>query len=104
MPGRQAGKFYLHPVDGEYALGRIPGSFTEDGGTGDNFNQHDLTLRAADYFYQARKPREDWKKLEDLDAQLAEFDLRCAAGDFDTAADVLIEIILTIFLPGDIIA
>ncbi len=44
---------------------------------------------AADYFAQARKPRAEWKKLDDLAAQLAEFDLRCAAGDYDTAADVL---------------
>src|SRR6185436_9349087 len=55
------------------------------------FTQHDLTLRAADYFVQARKPREEWKKLDDLSAQLAEFDLRCSAGDYDTAASVLTE-------------
>jgi len=48
-----------------------------------------LTFRAADYFRQARKPRAEWKKLEDLSAQLAEFDLRCAAGDYDSAASVL---------------
>ncbi len=51
-----------------------------------------LIFRAADYFAQARKPREEWKKLDDLAAQLAEFDLRCAAGDYDTAASVLLEI------------
>ena len=56
------------------------------------FNQHELITRAADYFAQARKPREEWKKLDDLAAQLAEFDLRCAAGDYDTAASVLIDI------------
>jgi tetratricopeptide (TPR) repeat protein len=53
------------------------------------FTKHDLVSRAADYFAQARKPRAEWKKLEDLSAQLAEFDLRCAAGDYDTAASVL---------------
>jgi tetratricopeptide (TPR) repeat protein len=58
----------------------------------DAFTQHDLTSRAADYFRQARKPRAEWKKLDDLAAQLAEFDLRCAAGDYDTAASVLLEI------------
>ena len=41
---------------------------------------------------QARKPRAEWKKLDDLAAQLAEFDLRCAAGDYDTAASVLTDI------------
>ena len=51
-----------------------------------------LESRAANYFYQARKPRSEWKKLEDLSAQLAEFDHRCAGGDYDNAAIVLLEI------------
>ena len=58
----------------------------------DAFAQHDLTIRAADYFAQARKPRVEWKKLDDLTAQLAEFELRCEAGDYDTAASVLTDI------------
>ncbi|MEO8358150.1 MAG: tetratricopeptide repeat protein [Chloroflexota bacterium] len=51
-----------------------------------------MTRRAADYFKKARKPRSEWKKLDDLTAQLAEFDLRCVAGDYDTAGVVLTEI------------
>jgi tetratricopeptide (TPR) repeat protein len=51
-----------------------------------------LTHRAADYFVQARKPWTEWKELDDLNAQLAEFDLRCASGDYNTAAYVLSEI------------
>ena len=51
-----------------------------------------LLHRAADYFKQARKPRADWKTLDDLAPQLAEFDLRCAVGEYDTAADVLTDI------------
>jgi tetratricopeptide (TPR) repeat protein len=54
------------------------------------FTQHDLLNRAADYFAQARKPRAEWKKLDDLAAQLAEFELRCDAGNYDTAASVLL--------------
>jgi tetratricopeptide (TPR) repeat protein len=56
------------------------------------WTRYALTNRAADYFAQARKPRAEWKKLDDLSAQLAEFDLRCTAGDYDTAASVLLEI------------
>ena len=106
---REAGKFYLHPVDKEYAISRIPHGEEIKGedpktsifllpGTKLNhqkrnaFTQHGLLNRAADYFAQARKPRAEWKKLDDLNAQLAEFDLRCAAGDYDTAASVLTEI------------
>lgn len=97
---KESGRFYLHPVDREFAFGLIG-----DGKSGivnsdsrdlpiphSLFTQHDLTSRAADYFAQARKPRAEWKKLDDLSAQLAEFDLRCAAGDYDTAASVLFEI------------
>jgi tetratricopeptide (TPR) repeat protein len=127
---KESGKFYLHPVDREFAFGLIPfkelsttlkerhvdTKATQDNSlvvpplnlpslpislessnpwSGSRFKKyikHDLTLRAADYFAQARKPRAEWKKLDDLAAQLAEFDLRCAAGDYDTAANVLSEI------------
>jgi len=55
------------------------------------FTQQILLKRAANYYKKARKPRAEWKKLDDLAAQLAEFDLRCVAGDYDTAASVLRE-------------
>jgi tetratricopeptide (TPR) repeat protein len=119
---KESGRFYLHPVDREFAFGLVPEKdlTTKDTkGTKeepkavttlpkyedlfkssrslrasrfDAFTQHDLTSRAADFFAAARKPRAEWKKLEDLSAQLAEFELRCAAGDYDTAASVLLEI------------
>ena len=104
---REAGRYYLHPVDHDYAFGLITESREQRVENSDSpqttnpqslvsdhlsFTQHNLLTRAADYFAQARKPRAEWKKLDDLPAQLAEFDLRCAAGDYDTAASVLLEI------------
>jgi len=107
---KESGRFYLHPVDREFAFGLIPleelTAKTAKSAKKDlkkslrpsralrleSFSQHDLLSHAADYFAQARKPRAEWKKLDDLAAQLAEFDLRCAAGDYDTAANVLLEI------------
>ena len=93
---REAGRYYLHPADKEYAFGIIPLTPTPlptgRGARGRAFTQHDLLNRAADYFAQARRPRAEWKKLDDLAAQLAEFELRCEAGDYDTAASVLTEI------------
>ncbi len=106
---KESGRFYLHPVDREFAFGlienrdwRLEISDSNESQETDSqspisnyqspFTQYDLTSRAADYFRQARKPRAEWKKLDDLSAQLAEFDLRCAAGDYDTAASVLREI------------
>ncbi len=56
------------------------------------FSRFALQHRAAEWFKLARKPREAWKTLEDLAAQLAEFELRCAGEDYDTAAAVLLEI------------
>ncbi|MBE0680860.1 MAG: tetratricopeptide repeat protein [Anaerolineales bacterium] len=108
---REAGRYYLHPADKEYAFSLIsvgenreqkvvnsespePPTTNPQSLVSDNlpFTQHDLLNRAADYFAQARKPRAEWKKLDDLNAQLAEFELRCEAGDYDTAAGVLLEI------------
>jgi tetratricopeptide (TPR) repeat protein len=105
---REAGRYYLHPADKEYAFSliesreqRVENSESPEPPTTNlqspvsnnlSFTQHDLLNRAADYFAQARKPRAEWKKLDDLAAQLAEFELRCEAGDFDTAASVLLEI------------
>jgi tetratricopeptide (TPR) repeat protein len=103
---KESGRFYLHPVDREFAFGlienrdwRLEISDSDESQQTDYqspitnpqspFTQHDLTVRAADFFAAARKPRAEWKKLDDLSAQLAEFDLRCAAGDYDTAASVL---------------
>jgi len=101
---REAGRYYLHPADKEYAFSIIP---QKDLTTKEDkkesspslhasriiaFTQHELLSRAADFFAQTRKPRTEWKKLEDLSAQLAEFELRCEAGDYDAAADVLTDI------------
>jgi tetratricopeptide (TPR) repeat protein len=77
---REAGRYYLHPVDRAYALSReLPPPLT----------RHALLHRAAEYFRQARLPREHWKAIDDLAPLMAEFDLRCEAGDYDQAARVL---------------
>lgn len=90
---KERGRYYLHPVDLAYALARI-----DRGNEFDHriqpapFTQFALLHRAADYFQETRSPRETWKNLDDLAPQLAEFDLRYAAHDFETAATVLLEI------------
>jgi tetratricopeptide (TPR) repeat protein len=128
---REAGRYYLHPVDRAYALSRVPrGEVSDREDWSDDFvwiediddvfdteefeplldeeslamlssleeveappfTQYALLDRGADYFSQARLPRESWKTLEDLAPQLAEFELRCAGQDYDTAANVLLEI------------
>ena len=90
---RDAGRYYLHHVDRDYAVNRIPPGRCEDQdvepGT---FNLYALRARAAGYFEQTRTPRDSWRSLDDLGPQLAEFELRCANADYDTAAAILADI------------
>ena len=82
--------YYLHPIDREYARSQLPA-----GSPGDSpaaFTLTGLQARAADYYAQIRTPRESWRTLEDVRPQLAEFELRCDTGDYDTAAAVLDDI------------
>jgi tetratricopeptide (TPR) repeat protein len=123
---RDAGRYYLHQVDRDYALRRVPTGepagppqvgrrrVVQNGRRawrsawwrrrwarqrgGDrrdeppSFSHYALRGRAADYYQQTRTARETWRTLDDLAAQQAEFELRCQAGDFDTAAGVLLDI------------
>jgi tetratricopeptide (TPR) repeat protein len=88
-----AGRYYLHQVDRDYALGHIPpGQPGDQHGGPARFTRHALQDRAADYFEQTRTPRDSWRNLDDLTAQRAEFELRYANADYDTAAAVLDDI------------
>jgi tetratricopeptide (TPR) repeat protein len=92
---REAKRYFLHPADRDYALSRMhqgdSGKKIGQGARARTWDQHSLTLRAADYFVEVRKPRDKWINLDDLAAQLAEFELRCAADDYDGAGKVLVE-------------
>jgi tetratricopeptide (TPR) repeat protein len=90
---RDAGRYYLHQVDREYALGRIPqGQPADRDATDPPFTRYGLRHRGANYFQQTRKPRAAWQQLDDLTPQLAEFELRCQGDDHDTAAAMLLDI------------
>jgi tetratricopeptide (TPR) repeat protein len=82
-----AGRYYLHQIDRDYALGRIPkGEPTDRTAQIAPFTRFALLNRAADWFMQARKAKEAWRTLDDVAAQLSEFELRCAGEDYDGAA------------------
>jgi tetratricopeptide (TPR) repeat protein len=90
---RDAARYYLHQVDRDYALSRMGvGEPSDRHLDPPPFTQFALDGRAADYFEQTRTPRESWETLDDLAPQRAEFDLRCQAGDYDTAAEILLDI------------
>ncbi len=95
---REAGRYYLHPADREYVYSLIPegekelekvesklvpGQFIRKPRT--DFSHYGLLEHAADYFCEAQKPFGEWKKLDDIAANLAAFDLRCAAEDYGRA-------------------
>ncbi len=91
---KEAGAYYLHPVDGEYAGTRLP-----EGGAADlknvdtpPFTRYVLLRRGADFCRKMRLPRKEWKTISDIAPQLAEIDLRVKGRDYDTAAEVLIDI------------
>ncbi|MCI0694525.1 TIR domain-containing protein [candidate division KSB1 bacterium] len=91
---KEAGRYYLHPIDRAYAFGRVPKGEVLDRNEieAPKYTQFALLHRGAEYFKQARKPQEEWKTIEDLEPQLAEFELRFEGKDYDTAADILLEI------------
>ena len=91
---RGSARYSLHPVDRAYALEQIPGGQTSDRfeTAPPPFTRISLSHRAAEFFAESRKPREEWKSLDDLAPQLDEYDLRCEGQDYDTAAGVLLEI------------
>lgn len=90
---RDKGRYYLHQIDRDYALSRIPeGEPADREAEAPPYTRFALQHRAAEWFKQSRKPRETWKTLDDLAAQFSELELRYAGEDYDTAASVLLEI------------
>lgn len=91
---KEIGQYYLHPVDREYALSRVPEGEVADRDQQETppFTRFALLHRGANYFKQIRTPRETYKKIEDLEPQLAEIELSYRGQDYDRAARVLLEI------------
>ena len=89
--GGAEGRYYLHPIDRAYALAQVPSDSdsNSDDDTTAAWALPALSRRAADYFAEIRQPRANWKTLDDLQAQLDEFELRKQAGEWDEAARVL---------------
>ena len=90
---KQEGRYYLHPVDRDYALRRIPRGQPDDRTAEPAvYSQLALFHRGAEYFLAARPAPATWNSLDDLAMQLAEFHMRCNGEDFERAFDVLVTI------------
>lgn len=87
-------RYWLAPRVRSSAIHQIPrGEAADRSAKGSpRFTQYVLLQRAAEYFKQARLPEKSWKCLDDLAPQLAEFELRLAVEDYETAASVLLTI------------
>lgn len=89
----EMGKYYLHPVDLAYALSLVPTkSESSNGSPQPGYSQITLKRRASEYFHEISRPRTEWNTLADIEPQLSEFELRCAAGDFEIAFRLINEI------------
>ena len=92
---KEAANYYVHPFDRQYAISRLmPGEVSDRDSDEPRFTRYGLLHRAAEYFKQARSPRETGEALDDLEPRLAEFEFRCAGKDYEAAANVLLEISL----------
>ena len=61
----EAGRYYLHQVDRDYALSRLVEGEPDDREVEPPpLTRYALRHRAAEYFKETRKPRESWKTLE----------------------------------------
>ncbi|MHB8627386.1 MAG: serine/threonine-protein kinase [Aggregatilineales bacterium] len=90
---RALGTFALHPIDRAYCYEHIPTGTPDDKPVAQaipRYTRHALNWRAADFYRQARKPQDDWNTIEDVAAQLAEFEHLCEAEDYDSAAELAI--------------
>jgi len=81
---RVTGEYSLHSLDRGYAYSRLA-----EGDEPDAYTRRNLELRAADCYASIRKPASEWKTIEDLAPQLAEFEHRMRARDYDGACRVL---------------
>ena len=81
---RITGQYSLHPLDRDYAYRQLP-----DDEEAVTYNRRNLELRAADFYTSIRKPKSEWKTIDDLAPQLAEFEHRVCAGDYDGACRIL---------------
>jgi len=85
-------RYSLHPLDHDYAYDQLPddeGPVLSKVEGPEAYNRRNLELRAADFYASVRKPEIDWKTIDDLAPQLAEFEHRVRAGDCDGAFEVL---------------
>ncbi|MFC2037370.1 tetratricopeptide repeat protein [Chloroflexota bacterium] len=79
------GIYSLHPLDREHVYGQLRRSVDEP----DAYSQRNLELRAAGWYVKQYRPKDEWHTMEDLAPQLAGFEHRIRAEDYDNAGLLL---------------
>jgi tetratricopeptide (TPR) repeat protein len=77
-------EYSLHPLDREYAYCQLAEDWPKDG-----YSRRNLERRAADYYAGIRKSKSEWRSVDDLAPQLAEFGHRVRGGQYDEACHLL---------------
>ena len=90
------GYYDLHPTVRSFVYERVPegtplAEKSSNGKQGETLalTRSNLHSRAADFFKKLRKPKAEWKTIDDLDPQLQEFHHLVHAGQYELAARVL---------------
>ncbi|MEA2235661.1 MAG: hypothetical protein QOC81_385 [Thermoanaerobaculia bacterium] len=84
---KERGGYYLHPIDREHALSRLQAD-----GVANGLSRRALVARAADYYHELRKEKDEWKTLRDVEPHVREFYLRLDVADEDSAAEILTDL------------
>lgn len=85
---RLTGEYGLHPLDQEFAYQQIP-EVTTKIDESLPYSIVNLELRAASFYESIKKPESEWISIEDVGAQLAEFEHRVQGLDYDNACTIL---------------
>lgn len=80
---RNTGELVQHPLDRDYSYSQIPTSMQND------YNLEALERRAGNYYVEMRAPAAEWRTIADLEPQLAEFEHRVRAQDYNNAARLI---------------
>jgi tetratricopeptide (TPR) repeat protein len=92
----QDGRYDMVPLVREFAYDHIPEETDVSPGPERSrvvaFVRWNLHEAAADFYHQKRKPQDEWKDVEDLEAHIQELYHRLKAGQYDLAEEILFEI------------
>lgn len=90
------GYYDLHPVVRSFVYDRIPETETGCEGSKEKsltnlplLSRPGLHKRAAGFFHELRKPKEEWKSIDDLDPQLQEIHHLMKAEQYGNVSDLL---------------